>query len=166
MGLNLKASVAAVAIVGVAGLVYVGFRSEAPKPSTHDAQTTEEESPPPSVVSEEAPVIAQAVNSAAAPRPQPTQLPQSSEDSLAESMHRIESTDPAAALELARQGQRRWPDGPRAAEFAATEVKCLYLLGRPSEGRGAAEAMVNKYRNSTWALEVERQTGAHPYVNH
>jgi len=42
----------------------------------------------------------------------------------------------------------------------------LYRLGKPSEGRGAAEAMVNKYPSSPWALEVEKQTGAHPYVQH
>lgn len=166
MALSLKALAAAVAAVGVASLVYLGLRSESPKPPPNDARPTEEESPPPSAMPEEAPVVAQVMGSAAAPPPRPTQPVQSNEDTLAESMHRLEATDPAAALELARQGQRRWPDGPRAAEFAAIEVKCLYLLGKPSEGRGAAEAMVNKYRNSTWALEVERQTGAHPYVNH
>lgn len=81
-------------------------------------------------------------------------------------MHALEDSSPERALELARQGQALWPTGPRAAEFAATEVKCLYRLGRASEGRGTAEAMVNKYPGSSWALEVERQTGAHPYVNH
>jgi hypothetical protein len=81
-------------------------------------------------------------------------------------MHALEQTNPARALEIARQGREKWPTSERAAEFAATEVKCLYLLGRPSEGRGAAEAMVNKYTNTQWAIEVERQTGAHPYVNH
>lgn len=88
------------------------------------------------------------------------------EAALAASMHALEDSDPARALELARQGQRSWPAGARAPEFAATEVKCLYRLGKPSEGRGAAEAMVNKYPTSPWALEVEKQTGAHPYVNH
>jgi hypothetical protein len=89
-----------------------------------------------------------------------------SEDSLASEMHALEDSNPARALELARQGQSLWPNGPRAAEFAATEVKCLYRLGKPSEGRGAAETMVNKYVGSPWAIEVERQTGAHAYVNH
>jgi hypothetical protein len=81
-------------------------------------------------------------------------------------MHTLEDSKPERALELARQGKTLWPAGPRAAEFAATEVKCLYRLEKPSEGRGAAEAMVNKYSGSPWALEVERQTGAHPHVNH
>ena len=89
-----------------------------------------------------------------------------SEDSLAATMHALEDSAPERALELAQRGQAFWPDGPRAPEFAATEVKCLYRLGRPSEGRGTAEAMVNKYPPSSWTLEVERQTGAHRYVDH
>jgi len=88
------------------------------------------------------------------------------EDSLAAAMHALEDSQPERALELARQGQALWPAGPRTAEFAATEVKCLYLLGKPSDGRAAAEAMVNKHPGSSWALEVEKQTGAHPHVNH
>jgi hypothetical protein len=88
------------------------------------------------------------------------------EDSLAATMHTLEDSKPERALELARQGQALWPAGPRAAEFAATEVKCLYRLGKPSEGRGAAETMVNKYPSSPWAVEVEKQTGAHPHINH
>jgi hypothetical protein len=166
MALSLKVLAAAIVALGVASLVCLGSRSESPQPLLNDTQPTEGVSSSPSATPAEAPAVVQATNSAAAPPPQPILPPQSNEDSLADSMHRLESTDPAAALELARQGQRRWPDGPRAAEFAAIEVKCLYLLGKPSEGRGAAEAMVNKYRNSTWAFEVERQTGAHPYVNH
>ena len=89
-----------------------------------------------------------------------------SEDSFAVEMHALEDSSPERALDVARRAQALWPAGPRAPEFAATEVKCLYRLGRPSEGRGAAEAMVNKYPTSPWALEVEKQTGAHPYVNH
>ena len=98
--------------------------------------------------------------------PAPVTAPPLSEDSLASEMHALEDSNPGRALELARQGQAEWPNGPRAAEFAATEVKCLYRLGKPSEGRGAAETMVNRYVGSPWAIEVERQTGAHAYVNH
>lgn len=104
-----------------------------------------------------------------APSPEPivsAAAPEPTDDALATTMHALEDTNPERALSLARQGQARWPAGPRAPEFAATEVKCLYRLGKPSEGRGAAEAMVNKYPSSPWALEVEKQTGAHPYVNH
>jgi hypothetical protein len=101
------------------------------------------------------------------PQPAPSSASANpSEDSLAVAMHALEDSTPERALELARRGQALWPTGPRAPEFAASEVRCLYRLGRPSEGRGAAEAMVNRYPTSPWALEVEKQTGAHPYVNH
>ncbi len=101
------------------------------------------------------------------PEPTPSAAPpEPTEETLAAAMHALEDTNPERALSLARQGQALWPAGPRAPEFAATEVKSLYRLGKPSEGRGAAEAMVNKYPSSPWALEVEKQTGAHPYVNH
>jgi len=106
----------------------------------------------------------------ALPRPPPaaasSAVQDASEDSMAAAMHALEDSSPERALALARRGRALWPRGPRAPEFAATEVKCLYRLGRPSEGRGAAEAMVNQYPTSPWALEVEKQTGAHPYVNH
>jgi len=96
--------------------------------------------------------------SAAAPNP--------TDDSLVAQVHALEDASPQRALDLARKGQALWPSGPRAAEFAASEVKALFRLGKPSEGRAAAEAMVNKYPSSARALEVEKQTGAHPYVQH
>ncbi|HEY0464359.1 MAG TPA: hypothetical protein VGC79_09135 [Polyangiaceae bacterium] len=116
------------------------------------------------------PSPARAALPAAPPRPPPPPASAAtvkpSEDSLAAEMHALEDSSPEQALDLARRGRALWPTGPRAPEFAATEVKCLYRLGMPSEGRGAAEAMVNQYPTSPWALEVEKQTGAHPYVNH
>src|SRR6478609_1448300 len=112
------------------------------------------------------PTHAQPAPALSAPQVAASAAPPLDESSLASEMHALEDSNPARALELARHGQASWPDGPRAAEFAATEVKCLYRLGDPSAGRGAAEAMVNKYVGSPWAIEVERQTGAHAYVNH
>lgn len=78
----------------------------------------------------------------------------------------IEDGDPTAALALAREGDRRFPEGPDAAERAMIEVKSIARQGHLSEARGAAEAMVNKYPGTRWAVEVERHTGAHPRINH
>lgn len=100
------------------------------------------------------------------PEPPTPAVENPTDESLAAAMHALEDTNPERALDLAQKGQALWPSGPRAPEFAATEVKSLYRLGKPSEGRGAAEAMVNKYPTSPWALEVEKQTGAHPYIRH
>jgi hypothetical protein len=157
-------------VLGLAALFFSSSRN-APKPaaSVEDASASEHvRTPPePSTVDpvleppEQAAAASASVASvASAVAATPTA------DSLAAEMHSLEDLDPERALEIAQRGQALWPTGPRAPEFAATQVKCLYRLDRPSEGRGAAEAMVNRYPTSNWALEVERQTGAHPHVDH
>jgi len=165
MNSPLRAVLIIVPFLGIAGVVFFSLRS-APKPPVPVREQA------PSVVEDVRPApepSKPAVPDAVIRRPQPapSSAPENpTEDSLAATMHALEDSAPERALELARRGQALWPSGPRVPEFAATEVKCLYRLGRPSDGRGAAEAMVNKYPSSPWALEVEKQTGAHPYVNH
>ena len=153
-------------VLGIAGAIVLSTGG-APRP----ALTVQE---PALTASQEVRVAAEpsqaALPEAVMPRPQPAAsvglTANPTADSLAGEMHALEDSDPERALELAERGQALWPAGPRAPEFAASRVKCLYRLDRPSEGRGAAEAMVNKYPTSPWALEVERQTGAHPHVDH
>lgn len=166
MNSPLRALVILAPVLGIVGSIFFWSRND-PKP----AATVQDEAPS---------AAAEAVRASAEPKealvPEATtgqpQLGASpaaenpTEDSLAAAMHGLEDSSPERALELARRGQELWPTGPRAPEFAAGEVKCLYRLGKPSEGRGAAEAMVNNYPTSPWALEVEKQTGAHRYVNH
>lgn len=74
----------------------------------------------------------------------------------------VEDRDPALAIELAREGNRRFPLGSDGAERAAIIVKSLARQGHLSEARGEAETMVNQYAGTGWALEVEQNTGAHP----
>ena len=152
-------------ILGMAGLFFLWSRHELrPSATIQSEASSAHDLTPASADSYEAPsaepVISKSPPGVAPATGQPT------EDSLAASMHAFEDSNPGRALELARQGRALWPNGPRAPEFAAIEVKCLYRLGKPSEGRGAAEMMVNKYPTSPWAVEVEKQTGAHRYVNH
>jgi hypothetical protein len=154
-------------VLGVAAVVFFWSRS-APEPeATADEPSYSEylelrAAPEPS---------AAAVPTVETPRPPSATTASSAAISptdavMAAEMHALEDSAPERALALAQRGQALWPEGPRAPEFAAAEVKCLYRLGRPSDGRGAAEAMVNKYPTSPWALEVEKQTGAHPHVDH
>jgi hypothetical protein len=156
-------------IVGLGGVFFFGTRS-ASKPTPRVRPEAGRTLDGPATVETAQPERTPASPLATAMPPESSAAPAATEnttaDTLAASMHALEDSNPSRALELARRGQQLWPSGPRAAEFAATEVKCLYRLGRPSEGRGAAEAMVNRYPTSPWALEVEKQTGAHPYVNH
>lgn len=84
------------------------------------------------------------------------------EEKLMEKLRRVQESDPSLALELAREGNRLYPDSVFAAERAGRIVKSLALQGRFAEARGEAEKMVNTYPGTFWALEVERHTGAHP----
>jgi hypothetical protein len=88
------------------------------------------------------------------------------ESELLERLRKAQDTDDfMLSYELAREGQRRFPDSPNAPEIAAMVVKSLARQGKASEARAEAETMVNKYAGTSWAREVERHTGAHPHVN-
>jgi len=69
--------------------------------------------------------------------------------------------NPALAIELAREGNRRFASSPDAPERASTLVHALAAKGLASEARGEAEDMVNRYPDSAWVREIERFTGAH-----
>jgi hypothetical protein len=88
--------------------------------------------------------------------------------SEAELMAQIRETkeqNPALALELARDGNRRFAGSADAPERASVIVHALSQLGRGSEARGEAEDMVNRYPDSHWVREVEGFSGAHRHRN-
>jgi hypothetical protein len=72
---------------------------------------------------------------------------------------------PAAAIELAREGNRRFPDSVDAPERASILVHALAARGEASAARGEAERMVNHYPDSAWVREVEQFSGAHRHRN-
>ena len=76
-----------------------------------------------------------------------------------------QGNDPQLAAELAREGNRRFPDSADAPERASILVHALAEQGLSSEARGAAEDMVNRQPDSHWVREVERFTGAHRHRN-
>ena len=80
-------------------------------------------------------------------------------------LRRLQGTDPALATELAREGNRRFPDSADAPERASILIHSLAELGRASEARGEAEDMVNRYPDSSWVHEIEAFTGAHRHRN-
>jgi hypothetical protein len=73
--------------------------------------------------------------------------------------------DSALAIELAREGNRRYPDSPDAPERTSILIHALANLDRSSEARGEAERMVSEYPDSSWVREIERFTGAHRHRN-
>ncbi len=81
-------------------------------------------------------------------------------------LHALGETDPALSLELARQGNARFPSGPGAAERAWIVCKALTNLERFDEAHEEAEVMVKRYPGTPWAMDVTRHIlvnpGTHP----
>jgi len=69
------------------------------------------------------------------------------------------------AVELARTGNRRFPDSPGSAERASILIHALAAQGMAREARGEAEYAVNHYPDSSWVQEIEGFTGAHRHRN-
>jgi hypothetical protein len=105
------------------------------------------------------------VEAAPAPASPPRAVAPLDEASLMARLRRIKDEDPALAVELAREGNRRFPESAGAPERASILIHALASLDRASEARGEAEDMVNRYPDSAWVREVERFTGAHRHRN-
>ncbi len=96
----------------------------------------------------------------------PAPTPQTMEEpALMLLLRSANGNDPALALELAREGNRRFPESAAAPERASILIHALAELGQSSEARGEAEHMVNHYPDSRWVRDVERFTGAHRHRN-
>ena len=80
-------------------------------------------------------------------------------------LRKLKDSEPAAAVELARDGNRRFAESHEAPERASILIHALAQLERSSEARGEAERMVNHYPDSPWVREVEQFTGAHRHRN-
>lgn len=78
------------------------------------------------------------------------------EPALMSSIRELGAADPARALELAREGNRRFPNSADAAERTWTICKSLAALGRSSEAQQEARQMVQQYPDTTWAGDVRR----------
>ncbi len=95
----------------------------------------------------------------------PGQVSQLDEARLMARLRAASGTDPALAVQLAREGNRRFPDSPDAPERTSILIHALAGLDHSMEARGEAEAMVNHYPDSEWVREIERFTGAHRHRN-
>lgn len=77
----------------------------------------------------------------------------------------IATSDPAQAISLAREGNRRWPHSADAPERTSILIHALAAAGHSAEARGEAEQMVNQAPDSPWVREIEQFTGAHRHRN-
>jgi TolA-binding protein len=71
----------------------------------------------------------------------------------------------ALAIQLAREGNRRFPDSAFAPERHSILIHSLADNEQRTEARGEAEQMVNHFPDSDWVREIERFTGAHRHRN-
>jgi len=80
-------------------------------------------------------------------------------------LRQVAGTDDSLAVELARAGNRRFPDSPEAPERASILIHALAAQGMAKEARGEAEYAVNHYPDSQWVRDIEGFTGAHRHRN-
>jgi hypothetical protein len=110
------------------------------------AQNTPPPAPPPSVSAE-------------------TAVARMNEAVLMARLREVAQTDSAQAVELARAGNKKFPDSPDAPERASILIHALVTQNQLSEGRAEAEYMVNHYPDSKWVRDIEGFTGAHRHRN-
>jgi hypothetical protein len=95
---------------------------------------------------------------AAAPPAAPSSL---DERSLMTTLRELRGSNPTLTLQLAREGNRRFPDSPDVAERSWVIVKSLSDLGRHDEARVEGRILVERYRDTRWGEDVYR----HLFVN-
>jgi hypothetical protein len=71
------------------------------------------------------------------------------------------ATDPARALALSEEGEKRFGESSRAVERRLYEIKALVKLGRIGSARTRAERYLAAYPPGPMTNEVERLTGVH-----
>jgi len=99
--------------------------------------------------------------------PQPVGTPRNeraalSEPALMARLREIGGTTPMRSIELAREGQRRFPDSGDAPERAFILVQSLVNLRRFHEARDEAHEMVRKYPDNPFALDAQRHLLVYP----
>jgi hypothetical protein len=149
--------------VAAVALLTAARRCDQPTPR----ESVQENAPAPSAPTNQ-PAPAAAVPRPPAPPPAVLTAAPSGPLNEAQVMARLRSikdSNPAAAIEVAREGNKRFPDTADAPERASILIHALASQGASSEARGEAEQMVNHYPDSEWVREVERFTGAHRHRN-
>lgn len=119
----------------------------APPPSTPIAPPTEPSPPPPTAAASPSPAGAAKM---------------ADEGELLAEMRAALTADPAQALRLARDAERRFGETRHAAERGRVAIEALVRLNDIAEARNQAEPFIRKHRGTDQARYVESLTGVHP----
>jgi hypothetical protein len=149
------------AIASVVGL-FGYLLSDAQKPAAHRHAPVAvvAEGAEPAAQADPATTQARLVTPTAPATAAPT--PALDERSIMSALRGLGPEDAERVLQLAREGNARFPNSPDAAERSWTIVKALTTLQRFHEARDEAQLAVQRYPGTTWAQDVERHLLIHP----
>ena len=134
-----------------------------PDDASEGAARAAEPSPAPMPVPVRAPAPVPAPPPVMAARPPAAApAPAVTESALMSAIRDLGASDPARALELARDGNRRFPKSADAAERSWTICKSLAALGRFRDAQVEARLLVHQYPDTTWAGDVTRHLLTQP----
>jgi hypothetical protein len=175
-GLKIFLAVAAIAVALAVALLTYGRSSRndgpspdqaavpAPSPPVAAAPPPEPPAPPPAAPHPPGPD--QSPSTHAPPPPAGSEATKPlSESVLMARLRQVAGSDYPLAVDLARAGNRRFPDSPDAPERASILIHALAAQGMAKEARGEAEYAVNHYPDSQWVRDIEGFTGAHRHRN-
>ncbi|HET9956023.1 MAG TPA: hypothetical protein VFQ61_16065 [Polyangiaceae bacterium] len=169
-----RSSLVLAAVAVMAGVVWLAWREVRPTPREAAPLAAEEEAgtpAPPPLSASAAPTSPSTfreattpISASAGPRDAlPSQpLPvQPTDAELMNSLHELGWSNPTKTLELARQGNSRFPSSANAPERASLIIRALSSLGRQEEARVEAKKMLETYPRSSWTEDVHK----HMFVN-
>jgi hypothetical protein len=140
-------------VVGAAAVVAVWVAGRGAPPSRRAERTGPEASVQPGGGSAEpAPAVAPP---AAGSKP-------TEEWELTERLRQLVDADPRGAVDLAREGQRRFPEGEFADERAWLQMRALVHLNEIAPARDEAVAFFRRFPQSPYGSKVSRLTGVRP----
>jgi hypothetical protein len=140
--------------------------ASAPPPAPEAPPPAPPAPPPAATPSGPAAAAQNAPPDAAAPAPNAqAAVARMNEAVLMAHLREVARSDSARAIEIARAGNKKFPDSPDAPERYSLLIHALITQDKLSEGRGEAEYMVNHFPDSNWVREIEGFTGAHRHRN-
>ena len=77
-------------------------------------------------------------------------------------LHALGENDPPLSLQLAREGNERFPESADAPERGWILLKSLVNLGRFDEAKAEAAVMVRTYADTCWSADIERHLLVNP----